>query len=154
VIATRASGRDKPDFVSYIGGPNELPTLLKQADIVVNSLPLTDQTRGLFNARLFATMKPSAYFINVGRGGTTVTNDLLEALNKGVIAGAGLDVTDPEPLPPEHPLWRTPNTIITPHVSSHAIVGQSLVFRVSRENLRRYAAGEKMLSVVDTSRGY
>jgi phosphoglycerate dehydrogenase-like enzyme len=154
VIATRASGRDRPVFVSYIGGPDELPTLLKQADIVVNSLPLTEQTRGLFNARLFAAMKPSAFFLNVGRGGTAVTNDLVEALNKGVIAGAGLDVTDPEPLPPEHPLWRTPHTIITPHVSSHTALGLTPVFQVGRENLRRYVAGEKMLSIVDPSRGY
>jgi phosphoglycerate dehydrogenase-like enzyme len=154
VIATRASGRDKPEFVSYVGGPDELPALLKQADIVVNATPLTDQTRGLFNARMFAAMKPSAYFLNVGRGGSVVTDDLVEALNKGVIAGAGLDVTDPEPLPPEHPLWRAPNTIITPHVSSHARLGLGPTFLVGRENLRRYASGEKMLSVVDTSRGY
>ena len=154
VIATRASGRDKPEFVSYVGGPDELPTLLKRADIVVNATPLTDQTRGLFNARLFAAMKPNAYFINVGRGGSVVTDDLVEALNKGVIAGAGLDVTDPEPLPPEHPLWRASNIIITPHVSSHVRLGQGPIFLVGRENLRRYASGEKLLSIVDTSRGY
>ena len=154
VIATRASGRDKPDFVSYVGGPDELPALLKRADIVVNATPLTDQTRGLFNARLFAAMKPSAYFINVGRGGSVVTDDLFEALNKQVIAGAGLDVTDPEPLPPEHPLWRAPNTIITPHISSHSDLGQLSSFQIGRENLRRYSGGEKLLSVVDTSRGY
>jgi phosphoglycerate dehydrogenase-like enzyme len=154
VIATRASGRDKPEFVSYVGGPDELLALLKQADIVVNATPLTDKTRGLFNARMFAAMKPNAYFINVGRGGSVVTDDLVDALNKGVIAGAGLDVTDPEPLPPEHPLWHAPNIIITPHVSSHVRTGFGPTFTLGRENLRRYASGEKMLSIVDTSRGY
>jgi phosphoglycerate dehydrogenase-like enzyme len=154
VIATRASGKEKPDFVSYIGSPDELATLVKQADVVVNSTPLTDQTRGLFNARLFAQMKTSAYFINVGRGGSVVTEDLTEALNKGIIAGAGLDVTDPEPLPPEHPLWHAPNTIITPHISAHTDAGSIATLLVARENLRRYTGGEKMLSVVDTARGY
>jgi len=154
VIATRASGKDKPEFVSQIGGPDELPALIRQADFVVNSTPLTEQTRGLFNARLFAAMKPSAYFINVGRGGSVVTDDLVEALKRGVIAGAGVDVTDPEPLPPEHPLWRAPNIIITPHVSAHAKLALEPTMIVARENLRRYTAGEKMLSVVDPSRGY
>jgi len=154
VIATRASGRDKPEFVSYVGTPSELDTLLKQADVVVNSTPLTEQTRGLFNARTFALMKPTAYFINVGRGASVVTDDLVAALNKGVISGAGLDVTDPEPLPPEHPLWRAANTIITPHIAPYSDLGLVANFQVGRENLRRYAAGEKMLSVVDTARGY
>jgi phosphoglycerate dehydrogenase-like enzyme len=154
VVATRASGKSGPDFVSYVGSPDELPKLLRDADVVVNSTPLTDATRGLFNARMFAAMKPTAYFINVGRGGSVVTDDLIQALNKGVIAGAGLDVTDPEPLPPEHPLWKAKNIIITPHLSARSDITGEASLRVARENLRRYVAGERMFSVVDISRGY
>jgi phosphoglycerate dehydrogenase-like enzyme len=154
VIGTRASDRARPEFVSYVGLANELPTLLPQADVIVNSLPLTDATRGLFDARLFGSMKRSAFFINVGRGGTVVTRELIEALEKGVIAGAGLDVTDPEPLPAGHPLWRTPNMIISPHVSSSSDLGFETTWQIARENLRRYVAGDRMLSVVDVDRGY
>jgi phosphoglycerate dehydrogenase-like enzyme len=154
VIATRNSSRDKPDFVEYVGLSDELPTLIGQADVVVNATPLTPQTRGLFNAALFAKMKTSAYFINIGRGQSVVQADLVAALNGGVIAGAGLDVTDPEPLPKDNPLWRAANVIITPHVSSYSDNRTERVWLLMRENLRRYAAGEKLLNVVDLKRGY
>lgn len=154
VTATRASGRTGPDYVSYVGLPDELPKLISEADFVVNTAPLTPQTEGMFDAELFAKMKPTAYFINVARGGSVVTADLVDALNDKKIAGAGLDVTDPEPLPPGHPLWRAPNVIITPHVAGSSDLGFDAQVQVVRENLRRYAAGEKMLSVVDVSRGY
>ena len=154
VTATRASGRTGPDYVSYVGLPDELPKLVSEADFVVNTAPLTPQTTGIFNAALFAKMKPSAYFINVARGGSVVTADLVEALKNNKIAGAGLDVTDPEPLPPDHPLWKAPNVIITPHVAGNSDLGSDAQIQVVRENLRRYAAGETMLSVVDISRGY
>jgi phosphoglycerate dehydrogenase-like enzyme len=106
VIATRASSRDKPDFVSYVGLADELPELIAKADVVVSALPLVPATTRLFDARMFARMKKTAFFINVGRGGSVVTDDLAAALNAGVIAGAGLDVTEPEPLPTAHPLWK------------------------------------------------
>lgn len=154
VTATRASGRTGPDYVSYVGLPDELPKLASEADFVVNTAPLTPQTRGVFDAAFFAKMKPSAYFINIARGGSVVTSALIDALNTKKIAGAGLDVTDPEPLPAGHPLWKAPNVIITPHVSNDSDVGIDAQMQVVRENLRRYAAGEKMLSVVDVSRGY
>jgi phosphoglycerate dehydrogenase-like enzyme len=154
VTATRASGRTGPDYVSYVGLPDELPKLISEADFVVNTAPLTPQTKGIFNAALFAKMKPSAYIINVARGGSIVTDDLVDALKNKKIAGAALDVTDPEPLPPDHPLWKTPNVIITPHIASDSDLGSDAQIEVVRENLRRYAAGEPMLSVVDVSRGY
>jgi len=154
VIATRASGRTGPDFVSYVGLPDELLKLAKDADFVVNCAPLTPQTTGIFNKEFFATLKPSAYFISVGRGRSTVTADLLAALESGKLAGAGLDVVDPEPLPPESPLWRVPNIIITPHVSADTALADEQRNAVLVENLRRYAAGEPMLSVVDVERGY
>ena len=101
-----------------------------------------------------ATLKPNAFFINVARGGSVVTADLMEALNSHRIAGAGLDVVDPEPLPPDHPLWKSPNLIISPHVSSRSDLPGEQRWSLAREQLRRYAAGEKMLSVVDLKREY
>ena len=99
-------------------------------------------------------MKDTAVFINVGRGETVVTDDLVAAIRAGQIAGAGLDVAHPEPLPPGHPLWSLPNVIMTPHIaaSSNKMVGRIVTLQV--ENLRRYVAGDAMLSVVDLERGY
>jgi phosphoglycerate dehydrogenase-like enzyme len=168
VVATRASGHEGPDFVSYVGLPDELVKLAREADFVVNCLPLTPETTGLFNKDFFAAMKPSAYFVSVGRGRSTVTADLVAALNTGGIAGAGLDVLDPEPLvrdsgvggvaagalSPDDPLWRTPHLILTPHVAAKTPAADAAGNAVLIENLRRYVAGEPMLSVVDITRGY
>jgi phosphoglycerate dehydrogenase-like enzyme len=154
VTATRNSGRTGPDYVSYVGLPSELMTLAKDADVIVNTAPLTTETTGLFNAKFFAGMKPTAYFVNVARGGSVVTADLQKALEEGRIAGAGLDVVDPEPLPANHPLWKAPNLIITPHISSRADVQGEGRWLLARENLRRYSAGGKMLSEVDLKKEY
>ena len=154
VIATRNSSREKPDYVSYVGLADELPTLITRADVVVAALPLVPATTNLFDAKMFARMKKSAYFINVGRGGSVVTDDLVAALNNGVIAGAGLDVTEPEPLPTGHALWKAKNVIITPHMSARSDLGQSAREVLLREMVRRFTAGDKMLSVVDIGKGY
>ncbi len=154
VIATRASGHTGPDYVSYVGLPDELLKLARDADFIVNCAPLTPQTTGIFNREFFASLKPGAYFISVGRGRSTVTADLIAALNGGRLAGAGLDVVDPEPLPSDSPLWRLPNLIITPHVSADTPLAEEQRTALLRENLRRYVAGEPMLSVVDIERGY
>jgi len=154
VVATRASGRDGPPFVSYVGLPDELRKLAGEADFIVNTTPLTPATTGVFDAGFFAAAKQGAYFVNVGRGRSVVQADLVDALKSGRIAGAGLDVTDPEPLPADHPLWKFPNVIITPHVSADSDADQQVRFAILRENLRRYVAGEKMLSVVDVAKGY
>ena len=103
---------------------------------------------------MFARMKKTAFFINVGRGGSVVTDDLVAALNAGTIAGAGLDVTDPEPLPKDHPLWKAKNIIITPHMSALSDLGQAARMLILREQVRRFAAGDKLLSVVDFKKGY
>ncbi len=154
VTATRASGSAGPDYVSYVGSPDELLKLAKDADFIVNCTPLTPQTTGLFNKEFFGAMKPSAYFFNVGRGGSVVTADLIGALKQGRIAGAGLDVTDPEPLPSNSPLWHLKNVMITPHISGLTPVARDLRMAILQENLRRYEAGDPMLSVVDIERGY
>lgn len=154
VIATRNSSRNGPDFVDYVGLSDELPELVKQADVVVNALPLTKQTTGLFDTEMFAAMKETALFINVGRGGSVVQPDLIAALKNGTISGAGLDVQDPEPMPASDPLWNAPNLLITPHISGFNDAGRDMFWVVLRENLRRYVAGDKMLSVVDIDKGY
>ncbi len=154
VIATRNSRREGPDFVEYVGLADELMELVPQADAIVNVTPLTPATTGLFDAAFFRAMKPTAYFINIGRGRSVVTDDLVAALKNGELAGAGLDVTDPEPLPAEHELWTLPRVIITPHVSARSDKSGQRRWILVKENLRRYVAGEPMLSVVDLERGY
>jgi phosphoglycerate dehydrogenase-like enzyme len=154
VIATRGSSREGPDYVEYVGLSDELPTLIPRADVVVAALPLVPATTNLFDSKMFARMKKTAYFINVGRGGSVVTDDLVAALNNGVIAGAGLDVTEPEPLPKDHALWKAKNIIITPHMSAQSDLGQAKRELILREQLRRFAAGDKLLSVVDFKKGY
>lgn len=154
VIATRGSRREGPEYVEYVGLAHEVNELASRADVVINTVPLTDQTRGMFDADFFKAMKPAAFFISVGRGATTRTDDLVAALRSGTIAGAGLDVTDPEPLPEGHPLWTMPRVIITPHLAGRSDKGRDRLLLMVRENLRRYVAGEPMLSVVDIERGY
>lgn len=153
VLATRNSSREGPDYVDYVGLSSELPDLVQRADVVVNALPLTDATKGLFDAAMLANFKEGAYLINIGRGGTIVTDALVDALESGQIAGAGLDVTDPEPLPPDHPLWQMSNVIITPHIAARGFDREVLRF-IIEENLRRYVAGETLLNEVNPARGY
>jgi phosphoglycerate dehydrogenase-like enzyme len=154
VTAVRNTGREGPDFVSHVGLPAELRQLAGAADFVVNTTPLTAATTGMYDAKFFESCKRGAYFFNVGRGKSVVQADLVAALRSGQIAGAGLDVTDPEPLPPEDPLWKMQNVILTPHVSVESDLGFTVRFAILQENLRRYVAGEKMLSVVDVAKGY
>ncbi len=154
VKAIRNSRREGPDFVQYVGLSHELPTLAAEADVVVNTLPLTDKTTGIYDKAFFQTMKNTAYFITVGRGKSVVTDHLVAALNNGDIAGAALDVTDPEPLPESHPLWHTPNVLITPHTSGRSGYGSADTVVFVRENLRRYTAGEPLYNVVDRALGY
>jgi len=153
VIGTRRSSREGPDFVQYVGLSGELFELAAKADFIVNALPLTPETTGLLDADFFSAAKHGAFLINVGRGPTVVTDDLVAALNTGQIAGAALDVTDPEPLPTDHPLWQMGNVIITPHVSSRDS-NRARHMMLLKENLRRFAAGDALLNVVDPELGY
>lgn len=154
VVATRDNDRSKPEFVSYVGLSDEMLTLAKSADVIVNCVPLTPQTTGLYNDKFFESLKATAYFINVARGASAVTADLTKALNDHRIAGAGLDVVDPEPLPPDNPLWQAPHVIISPHISSRSDLPGEARWTLAVENLRRYVNGDKMLSVVDLAKGY
>lgn len=154
VIAIRNSSREGPDFIDYVGLSDELSTLASQADVVVNALPLTPSTEGLFDYAFFSTMNEGAVFINVGRGKSVVTSDLVQALEDGKIAGAGLDVVDPAPLPKGHPLWSAPNVVITPHVASSSDQNEARYSIVLGELIRRYVAGDRVFSVVNVGKGY
>jgi phosphoglycerate dehydrogenase-like enzyme len=153
VTGTRRSSREGPPFVAYVGLSDELQDLAAEADFIVNALPLTAETEGLFDAHFFAGVRKGAYFINVGRGGSVVTNDLYAALRDGRIAGIGLDVTDPEPLPAGHPLWQEPNAIVTPHVAGEGS-NWSRKRILLLENVARYVEGAALYNVVDPDRGY
>jgi phosphoglycerate dehydrogenase-like enzyme len=154
VIATRDGGGPVPAFVSRVGQPGEMLELARTADVVVSCVPLTPQTTGLYDAKFFAALKPTAFFINVARGGSVVTDELVKALNEKRLAGAGLDVVDPEPLPAGHPLWKAPRVLISPHISARSDLPGDSRWVLLTENLRRYVAGEPMLQVVDVQRGY
>jgi phosphoglycerate dehydrogenase-like enzyme len=127
---------------------------LARADVIVNILPLTPQTRHYLGAAQFARTKPTALLINAGRGPTVDTDALMAALRDDRIAGAGLEVTDPEPLPPDHPLWTMDNVIIAPHYGGSQPGYEQRVGELFVENLRRYVAGEPLTSVVDKEAGY
>lgn len=156
VLATvrDATGREVPPYVDQLGSAGDLDRFLAQADVVVVTLPLTDATRGLFDAARFAQMPAGSRFVNIGRGPIVDTDALVAALRSGHLASAALDVTDPEPLPADHPLWRLPNVLITPHVSSRAELTGERRWEVLRENMRRFGAGEPLLNVVDKAEGY
>ncbi len=154
VYGTRNSSRSGPDYVARVGLADETEMLAKEAHVVVNALPLTDATRGIVGASFFAAMPAGSYYVSVGRGGTTSTDALMAALTSGKLNGAGLDVTDPEPLPDDHALWQQPNVIISPHVAARSDLSRRNTMLIARENLRRYVRGEKLLNQVDLARGY
>ncbi len=154
VVATRNRSKSGPDYVDYVGLASETMELSKQADVIVNALPLTDDTKGLLDKDFFAVLKPSAILISVGRGGTTDTDALMHALENKLIAGAGLDVTDPEPLPADHPLWQQRDVIITPHLAGTGGEGRGKAIHLAADNLRRYQAGQPLLNIVDVELGY
>ena len=127
---------------------------LPGADLVVLALALTPETEGMFSRDEFALMEPHAWIVNVARGRHIVTDDLVDALRNRTIGGAGLDVTDPEPLPAGHPLWSLPNCIITPHVGNTPEMAKPLLARRVIDNVRRFARGEELIGLVDVDAGY
>ncbi len=144
----------RPSFVLGLHPPSKLPELLPQADVLVLACPLTEATRGLIGLPELQKMKKSAYLVNIARGGLVKTADLVKALDDKIIAGAGLDVTDPEPLGDDHPLWRRPNVVISPHIGGQSPGADDRRWRLFRENLRRFVAGEPLVCVVDKAKGY
>ncbi|WP_411349295.1 D-2-hydroxyacid dehydrogenase [Paenibacillus sp. WLX2291] len=154
VIGIRRSGEPLDEF-DMMYDMDRLDDALANADFVVNILPLTDDTRELFNRERFERMKDSAVFINVGRGPTVNTDDLTAALQEGIIAGAGLDVFDPEPLPEDHPLWQLEQVIITPHIAGSNEYYTDRVLEIFLANLNAYHKGESLpVNLVDYEHGY
>ena len=145
-------------FPERFFGPADLPDLLKESDFVVNCLPHTKETRGLFAEREFNMMKPKRYFINVGRGETVDYPALVRALASGVIAGAALDShpTDPHPLPADSPIWELPNVFISPHISGtrHSLQYPERTNELFCANLRRYLDNQPLFNTVLKERGY
>lgn len=131
-----------------------LDQVLPEADHIVSSLPMTPSTVRLLSAELIEKVRPGAHFFNVGRGGTVDQSALIEALKRGHLGGAGLDVTDPEPLPKDSPLWTMPNVLITSHTSGGSPMVGARVADLLTSNLQRYVAGEDLLNVVDFDQGY
>ncbi|RDV44877.1 hydroxyacid dehydrogenase [Leifsonia sp. ku-ls] len=133
---------------------DRLAEVLPDADLVVVAAALTGGTRHLFGAEEFAAMKPTAYLVNIARGGLVDTDALLDALRSGAIAGAGLDVTDPEPLPDGHPLWDEPGVIITPHQADTPEMTAPLLAERIRQNVRAFLDDGRFVGVVDPDAGY
>ncbi len=156
VIGIRRVVRALPDGVDEVHRMNRLDALLPQADIVALSLPSTAETNRLFSAERISRMKKGAILLNVGRGTAVDQEALCDALESGHLGGAGLDVTDPEPLPAEHRLWHAPNLILTPHVSGGYHLAETFerIVRLSADNLARFLSGTEMISVVDFTTGY
>jgi phosphoglycerate dehydrogenase-like enzyme len=150
VAVDRFPERTKPpEGVESVEGLDALPDLLAESDFVVIAAPHTPETVGLFGVATISHMKPTSYLINIGRGAIVVLDDLVDALRRGAIAGAALDVFEVEPLPGDHPLWDFPNVILTPHTAGYspAIARRHLETLV--ENVGRFARGEALLNVVD-----
>ncbi len=142
------------EFADEVWGPERLDDMLRECDYLLVSCALTDETHGMLGARELALMKPTAVIVNLARGAVIDAPALLSALEERRLGGAGLDVTDPEPLPPDSPLWRMDNVIITPHVSGSSPETSRRQFGLLEENVRRFAAGEPLLNVVDKHAGY
>lgn len=156
VIGVRRSNLNKPDFVDELYLMSDLDDLLPRADVVALSLPETPETHKLFGPDKLARMKQGSILLNVGRGMAIDSDALCDMLNSGHLAGAVLDVTDPEPLPAGHPLWDAENVLITPHVSGNYNLPATyeLVFNLCVDNLRRYFSGEPLRNIVDRGTGY
>jgi phosphoglycerate dehydrogenase-like enzyme len=154
VLATDAKPMPKPDFVAALREPDWLMEMVPQVDILMSAAPHTKVTEKMFNDAVFGKMKPTAYFINVSRGGLVDNDALVRALKEKRIAGAGLDATTPEPLPADHPFWDCPNLVITPHNSGMAPIRQIRLMALVTENVRRYAQGLPLHNIVDKVRGY
>lgn len=154
VIAVRRRPQEETAGAVRTLGIERLLDVLPEADFVVNTLPLTNETRGLLGESAFRAMKPSAYVVNIGRGATMDEDALVRALQEGRIAGAGLDVFDTEPLPPDSPLWTMDNVIVSPHYAGQTDRYDERAIAIFLDNLDRYLRGEPLQNVVDKRLGY
>ncbi len=151
----RRNPRLKPYYVDDVFTLDSIDTLIPEADVIALTLPNSEESRYLMNRERLFMMKKGAILLNVGRGNAIVTDALVEVLNEGHIL-AGVDVTDPEPLPREHPLWKCPNIIVTPHISGYYHLKQThdRIIEIAAENLKRFSNGEPLLNSVNAATGY
>ena len=154
VAAVDPEDVDVPECVASCWKMDRFHHLLTLSDVVAVCAPLTPDTRGMFDEDAFRSMKSSALLINVTRGGIMDESALVGALAQGLIAGAGLDVAPVEPLPPDHPLWKLDNVLITPHTAGGSPNRQDRIVNLFCENLKRLDAGQPLLSVIDKKKGY
>lgn len=140
--------------VEYVGKPEELDELLGQADVVINCTPHTPETEKMYGPLQFSHMKDGVYFINISRGPIVDTEALVAALRSGKVRAAGLDVTDPEPLPDDHPLWSMTNVTITPHIATLSDIRPERYQREYNVNVERFLSGHPLRNIVDKQRRY
>ena len=145
---------ERPEYVERLLPPEQLPELLAACDILILCVPLTDQSRGMIDGPALALMPPGAVLINVARGPVVVESALVAALDAGHLSGAGLDVTEQEPLPPTSRLWDLPNVLITPHVGAQSRTRYDDATNLFCENLRRFLRGQKLVNRVDKALGF
>jgi phosphoglycerate dehydrogenase-like enzyme len=148
--------RDIPpsNYVQRVVPPDMLDAVLPEADVVFVAVPHTKKSEGMMGARQFELMKQGSYFIAMSRGKTYDLPALVKALDSKRLAGAGVDATEPEPLPKGHPLWKFPNVVITPHTSGGSDRLQERLDYLVKENIRRFGAGLPLLNVVDKKEGF
>ena len=156
VIGVRRNAQTKPDFLDELLLSNQFEEALPRSDVVALIVPGTKETSGLIGRSQLAKMKQGSVIINAGRGSAIDTEALCDSLESGPLAGAGLDVTDPEPLPPGHRLWKLENAVITPHVAGGRYMSETgqYVMKLNLENARRFVRGEPLESLVDFNTGY
>jgi phosphoglycerate dehydrogenase-like enzyme len=155
-MTVEAVGRSErvDDLLGPVAGPDGFHEALGRADHVLDALPLTDGTHAMFDAKAFDAMRPTAHFVNVGRGGTVEEDALIDAIRSGAIAGASLDVFQEEPLPADSPLWSMSTVAVSPHISGDIHDWEEAVVGVFVDNLRRFVAGEPLRNIVDTKAGF
>jgi phosphoglycerate dehydrogenase-like enzyme len=155
-IGIRRTNKEKPDFIDELYLMDEIDELLPVADVVAITLPGTQETYKLFSKEKLNLMKTGSVLLNVGRGNIIDTDALCDSVESGHLLGAGLDVTDPEPLPEDHRIWDIENILITPHISGGYHIPEILegIVQISAENLRNFINGERLANVVDFSTGY
>ena len=156
VIGVKRRPSDRPSYVDELVLTENLDTVLPRADVVMSVLPGTPDTTHLFTIERFKMMKDSAFFVNCGRGSVVASEVLYQALAEHMITAAGVDVTDPEPLPADSPLWQLENLVITPHVSGWYHLAETLegIVNIAAQNLARYVNGETLENIVDFTTGY
>lgn len=154
VSAVDVNPMEKPDYVSNLQLMDGMAALLQESDVVVVTVPITAETRGMIGPDELALLKPEAYFLVISRGGIIDEPTLIRMLEEGKLAGAALDVAATEPLPADDPLWDTPNLFITPHSSPSSVQTTSNVTRILSNNLKRFLNGEPLQNAVSVEHGY